>query len=488
MADDLTNPEPSSPPFPIPTTESSSPAAPAASEPAAPETPPPPPSPPPPAPPPPEITEPLFKRLSPLIIGLVVLVGIYFLVTKIVLPRLQTPKAPESITLKYWGLWEPENIITQIISDYQQDHPNVTIQYLRQSPQDYRERLQSALARGDGPDIFRWHNTWLPMLKADLAPLPESIMSPSSFNSTFYPVAKQDVFSNGQYYGIPLMFDSLALYINQDIFSSVPDLSPPTTWDNLRQTAFQLTQRDERGQITQAGVALGSVTNVDNFSDILGLMILQNGGNPGKPDTEAVRSALKFYTLFLTEDHSWSEALPQSTYAFATGKVAMILAPSWRVHDIKQINPQLNFKLYPVPQLPDTTITWATYWIEGVSQKSLHQEAAWEFLNYLSSKAVLLKMFDLTAQTRLFGEPYSRMEMAEALKDDPYIGAIFSQAPMARSWPLASDTYDNGLNDRLIKYYQDAVNGLINRTSEIQVFAALSQGVNQILSQYGLNQ
>jgi multiple sugar transport system substrate-binding protein len=404
------------------------------------------------------------------------------------LPRFQKPKQPETISLKYWGLWEPESLIIELIKDYQQTNPHITVQYLLQSPKDYRERLQSALARGEGPDIFRWHNTWLPMLKADLSPVPDSIIPANQFGSLFYPVVKQDVYSGGRYYGIPLGFDTLALYINQDILNAHPDLKVPTTWDNLRQTAHQLTQLNDQGQLTQAGVALGTANNVDHFSDILGLMILQNGGNPGQPDSEAAASSLKFYTLFTKQDNSWNQTLPASVYAFATGKVAMIFAPSWRVHEIKQINPQLNFKLYPVPQLPGTNITWATYWLEGVSKKSANQQAAWEFLNYLSSKDTQTKMYNLASQTRLFGEPYSRTDLADSLKDDPYVGAVVAQASMAKSWPLASHTFDNGLNDRLIKYYEDAINGLLNKTSDSQVFAALSQGVSQVLSQYGLNQ
>lgn len=377
--------------------------------------------------------------------------------------------------------------MAQIIEDYRTTHPNVTIAYQRQAPQDYRARLQSALARGDGPDIFRWHNTWLPMLKTDLSPVPDNVYPPNEFDTTFYPVVKTDVFSGGNYLGVPLEFDTLVLYVNEDVMAQNPDLKVPTTWDNLRQTAFRLKQTDPTtNQLNRGGIALGTTSNVDHFSDILGLMILQNGGDPGNPSAETVTAALRFYTLFSLSDGTWNEALPNSTLAFATGKVVMMLAPSWRALEVKALNPQLNFKLYPAPQLPGTNITWATYWLEGVSRKSPQQEAAWEFIKYLSSRETLLKFYNLASQTRLFGEPYARQDMASLLQQDPYVGAVINQAIAARSYPLASRTFDDGINDKLIKYYEDAVNGLLDRGNEETIFAQLSGGVAQVLAQYGL--
>lgn len=469
--DNLTPPEP---PFPIAVEEQK-------------------PSNPPVAPPPPAVTEvgtqvrkSNLKRFLPIVIGLGIIILLFLLITKIILPKFQKQKTPDIITLKYWGLWEPENLMAEVISDYQQAHPNVTVQYLRQSPKDYRERLQSSLAKGDGPDIFRWHNTWLPMLKTDLAPIPDTVYSPNEFDTTFYPIVKKDAFFNGHYYGVPLMFDTLVLYVNEDIFQSDSTLKIPTTWDNLRQTAYKLTVRDERGNPTRAGIALGTAANVDNFSDILGLMILQNAGNPGKPDTEAVTSAIKFYTLFGTQDRTWGDQLPNSTYAFATAKTAMMIAPSWRALEVKAISPQLNFKLYPVPQLPGTNISWATYWLEGVSKKSVNTAAAWEFVQYLSSREVLTKMYNLAAKTRLFGEPYPRQDMASLLQADPFLGAVLSQAISAQSWPLSSRTFDNGLNDKIIKYYEDAINSYLNNQPEKDITQNLTQGVTQVLSQYGI--
>jgi hypothetical protein len=59
----------------------------------------------------------------------------------------------------------------------------------------------------------------------------------------------------------------------------------------LRGVANQLTvpgnvsiRRDDN--ITQAGLAIGNASNVDHFSDILALLILQNGGDPTDPTSQ----------------------------------------------------------------------------------------------------------------------------------------------------------------------------------------------------------
>jgi len=393
-----------------------------------------------------------------------------------------TQTAGKQTELTYWGLWEPSTVLQDVFKEFQDSHPNITIKYLEQSPKDYRERLQSALARGDGPDIFRFHNTWVPMLKKDLDSIPDSAMSVNEFQTTFYPVMASDLRSAKSFYGIPLMFDGLGLYYNKKIFQDA-SLTPPKTWEELRTAATQLTIKNE-GQIQRAGIALGTAGNVDNFSDILGLMLLQNGADPADPTTSLAGDALTFYTLFSTNDGVWNDTLPTSTFAFATEKAAMIIAPSWRAHEIRTINPILEFAIVPIPQLPNSEITWASYWVEGVSATGKNKDASWQLLDYLSSKEVLRKLYTAASSNRLFGEPFSRVDMADQLLSDPYVGAYIQGAPNAQSWYLSSRTFDNGLNDRIIKYYEDAVNAVGGGAESKTALTTTAQGVTQVLSQY----
>jgi len=396
------------------------------------------------------------------------------------------------VNLTWWGLWEDDSVVSPLIAEYQQANPNVKIQYVKQSHQDYRERLTNALAKSEGPDIFRFHNSWVPMLKNELDFVPASAMSAGDFAQTFYSVASSDLTSGTGLVGIPLGYDALTLYINDDIFSQ-GGKTPPTTWDELRQTAISLTVKDEQGVITQSGVALGRTENVDHWQEILGLMMLQNGVNLSNPTGKLAEDALTFYTVFSAVDGVWDATLPPSTTTFAGGKVAMYFGPSWRAFEIRQQNPNLKFKTVPVPQLPKSNpnepdVTYATYWAEGVWARSPGKEEAWKFLKFISSQESLQKMYENASKTRLFGEPYPREDMANLLTPDPIVGSIVTQAPDAQSWYLAARTFDGvtGINSQLGKYFEDAVNAVNTGIPAAKALETVASGVSQVLSQYGL--
>jgi multiple sugar transport system substrate-binding protein len=392
----------------------------------------------------------------------------------------------------WWGLWENESIISPLIAEYQAKNPKVKIKYIEQSKQDYRERLTNALAKGTGPDVFTFHNSWVPMFKNYLDPIPASIMTPSEFSQTYYPVIVGDLTSGTGILGIPLGYDAITLFINNDIFANYGK-NPPITWDDLRSLAIELTRKDDQGVIVQSGVALGRVENVDNWQEILALMMLQNGVDPSNPTGKLAEDALTFFTLFSTSDGVWDKSLPASTAMFAGGKLAMYIAPSWRVFEILQLNPSLNFKTVPLPQLAKANpsqkdVSYATYWVQGVSNKGLNKMASWDFLKFISSKDSLSKLYANASKQRKFGEAYPRVDMASLLTDHPVLGSIISQAANARSWYLQSRTFDGptGINSLINKYFEDAVNAVNKGSSAKQALTTVVQGVQQVLKQYGI--
>lgn len=438
-------------------------------------------------------TPPAPKRRFPkvatyiLVAGVVALLG--FLVWRFIVPGLTGSK---EVTVTWWGLWEDDSIVSPLIEEYERANPNIKIDYVKQSKQDYRERLTSAFAKGTGPDLFRYHNTWVPMFRSELDTIPAAVMSSADFARGFYPVAVSDLTSGVGLVGIPLEYDAITFYVNEDIFAAF-GATVPTTWDELRSTAKDLTTKDESGAILQSGVALGRTENVDHWQEILAAMALQNGANLAVPQGPLAEDAISFFTLFSSTDGVWDTTLPSSTVAFAAGKVAMYFGPSWRAFEIRGQNPSLNFRTYPFPQLPKDTanqpdVVYATYWTEGVSSRSEVRDEAWNFLAFLSTRASLEKLYENASRLREFGEPYPRTDMQSLLSAHPTLGALITQAPDAQSWYLASRTFDGptGINTQISEYFKDAINSVNSGKRADKVTEALAAGVKQVLVQYGL--
>ncbi|MCL4390254.1 MAG: extracellular solute-binding protein [Patescibacteria group bacterium] len=392
------------------------------------------------------------------------------------------------VTITMWGMWEPESVYSVVADDYHRAHPNVTVKYIKQSPLNYRDRAISALALSDGPDIVLIHNSWLPMFVNSVAPVPADVMSPSDFRSAFYPTATADLMAGGKPYALPTEIDDLGLYVNQDIFNAA-GVSLPTTWDEFRTAADKLTVRDSGGRIKTAGAALGAVSNVDHWQDILSLMMLQAGVNMNTGlSSDAAAGALSYYTTFVTVDKVWDETQDASTLAFAQGKLAMYFGPSWRFFDFKQINPNLNFKVIPVPQLTGgAKVNLASYWAAAVSAKSPQAKTAWDFVKFAASQDELTKLYAAESKLREFGEPYPLVAMATMLSADPNAGPFVLAGPTAKSSYLVSATNDGdtGINSRIGKYYVDAINGVLKGTDPKTALATVQQGVTQVLQSYG---
>ena len=421
-----------------------------------------------------------------IVFAVVIFAFIFFILLKLILG---SRKPAKNITLTYWGLWEESQVFAPLIEEYKKTHPNIEIKYQKMDPQNYREKLITRSKNGQGPDIFRFHNTWLPQIKEIASPLPETVMNKNEFEKTFYKIHQKDLKIGNYYYGIPLEIDGLVLIYNESLLKKVGIVSPPSTWDELTDAVARLTVKDKNGQLITSGIAIGTSSNIDHFSDIFGLMLAQNGGDITKLDQPEAAGALEIYRKFAEPPNAfWDENMPNSTLAFIQEKVAMILAPSWQVLVIKNANPDINLKVAPVPTIPGLPpLSIANYWVEGVSRYSRFQIEGWKFIRFLVEKENLTKLFENQNKLRLFGEPYSRVDLAPLLSQHPYLAAVIKQGEYYISLPLVSRTFDNGLNDEIIKYIEDAINATIQGVSYSEALRTAKQGVDQVLNKFKLH-
>lgn len=431
-----------------------------------------------------------FRKIFKILIVLLVtfgFIGLMMFALSIFPKNSSSTAGNGQVKLTYWGLLEDPSVMQGIISDFEKQNPKITVEYSKQDINQYKQRLDARIAAGTGPDIFRFHNTWYPMLSKILLPLPNDTISKEEFARNYYPVVQKDLIKNGAIYGIPLEIDTLSLFINTALFQTA-GLSRPVTWNDFINAARVMTVKDENKKIKTAGAGIGTYDNVTHAPDILSLLFLQNGVDFKNitASSDRIQGAFNFYTSFAKDESAvWDNTLDPTILAFSKGNLGMFFGYSWDFYTIKQFNPNLNFQIVPVPQLPNQNVTLASYWAEGVSARSKNQKEALLFMKYLARKDIAQRLYAEESKTRLFGEPYARIDLADNLKDNPNAYTFVSQAPDAQSSFFVDSTNDSGLNQQLNTYLGQAINSILNNGSVESEFDNFSKGILPVLGQYG---
>ncbi len=360
-----------------------------------------------------------------------------------------TPSEPP-VTLVIWRVFEDEQTLRPVMDAYSQLHPNVQFRYERKDIAGYEDALLNALAAGAGPDIYSIHNDWLPKYQDKMAPAPAGLFTARDFRDAFIDVAWEDLTASGELYAIPFNSDVLALFYNRDMLGSAGIAQPPRTWNEMIDAVKKLTRQDRLGNFVVNGVAMGTSTNINRATDILSLLMLQNGTQVyntsrsvstidreiSSPDGDRYNpgaQAIEFFTQFANpakETYTWNAKNNYSIDAFVAGQTAMIFGYSYLVPTIRNKAPLLNFGIAPVPQIDLTRpkVNFANYFAESVSKASPNAAVAWDFLKFASSAEQMRKMYEVHPQ------PAARKDIISEQIGDHDLGVFAEGALTAKTF------------------------------------------------------
>jgi ABC-type glycerol-3-phosphate transport system substrate-binding protein len=367
------------------------------------------------------------------------------------------------VELDYWGLWEPPSVVQPLIDEFEDQNPNIKINYSQQTFSNYESKLFTRLRQATGatepaPDIFRIHNTWTPKYYQYLSPVPAQIMTAEEYQEKFYPTAISDFTAkDGNIYAIPWYLDGLVVFYNKQLLAQEEIQKPPSDWDSFFELAQDLTQKDASGRILQSGLAIGTSRNINHSAEILAYLFLLEGievidetRTQVTLNTPRVERVFETYTDFARGDDAiWSSTLRTDLEMFFSGDLAMMIAPSWRAFDIIEAAPTIEFDTATLPQLEANpeNVYYSTYWGDTVSKASTNPLAAWKFVNFLAQKEQQMELYSNSSKIRAFGEPYSLVKLNGEMLGKPYVSAIAEMAPDMKAIPWGDEvTVNNTLN------------------------------------------
>lgn len=381
------------------------------------------------------------------------------------------PREPSPFTLLIWGFEDPPEIWQAIANDYSENAVrSATVEYVKKNRETYESELINALASGQGPDIFILKDSWLEKHKDKIAPLPDGELGyrKQDLKTAFADgLAAAIVGEKNELLGVPLAFDTLALFYNRDLFNSANIPSPPEAWDDIADQSKRLTKLSEVGGIRRSGVALGTAANMEHASDILLALIYQSGGNVLDPESKksaiknpATESSLAFYTAFADstkKTYSWNSFFDDSLAAFAKGETAMAFGYSRDVLKIIALNPHLNFDAAPLPQPKNlkNRVTVGRFDLLAVSRISEERTNAWNFLLWLKNKDAEKIYIDAA------GLPPARRDLVASKPPRDYLIPFYNQVLPARAIPIRG-------GDSLLQIINDMIDSTANRKFTVQ--------------------
>jgi len=293
----------------------------------------------------------------------------------------------------------------ELIAEFEEMHPNVEIVYDHAPHDNFEQKILTAFAGGEGPDVF-WAGDWMmPQFFEQniVAPVQYSVFgvdSTAGFAELFEPGSLEPFTHEGDVYTGGLSeYNTFSLLINMDHFEEagipLPAQDEPITWEEFAEIAEQLAQQDADGNITRNALVWPFTNGIWTVL-ILEPLVHQLGGQlvdpeTGQPDfiSEEMVKTMQYIQDLRFERNAVDPALYTGVLDdFANETTSTIIAGPWAISNLERLNPDLDYMVVPLPKWADgerVTTLYAWAWFVNPRSEPEVQEMAWEFVNYLSS-------------------------------------------------------------------------------------------------------
>lgn len=333
-----------------------------------------------------------------------------------------------SVTISHWQ--HHSDARAELVQNFADEYDGASIDFQSIPYESYFQKLGAALEAGNGPCVFQLPANILAEFhdRGQLAPVPDSVMSADEIEEAFTPASIRLLKIEGEYYALPTDVQTLLLFYNDDLFEEA-GLDPTqdfATWEDLRQAAIALTNTNG-SKLTQAGLDISSSPYQWYYS--APTLAYEDGlvndeTNDVNYDSEPGYQAWDRLTSLVLDDGVDSPEFLAEQSKFAIGKAGMTFREYTFTGVYNLTAPDLNFSVHVAPPVADETFApvASTSWSYAVSKDCADQDAAWEWVSYLTSEDAQ------RTWTAEGGELPSRSALLEdeSLQDDPNVAAGFA--------------------------------------------------------------
>jgi multiple sugar transport system substrate-binding protein len=345
---------------------------------------------------------------------------------------------------------DPDKSLQSLAKKFEQQNPGVKVQITPVPWASAHDKLTTAIAGGNTPDMSVIGTTWM----AEMAGMNGFQATPTSIKSSdFYPGQWDTTKYKDTSYGVPFIADTTAVYYRTDITTKA-GIKGPLAGDRdgyLKDLkAIQATAGKQNPKLRYAsGLSIGF-----NSWIFLLPLVWQQGGDIYDPSTKkftfdspAVAKALEYYASVPKEGLAPTDKT-DSLQAFQDGQIAVYKDGAWVSGSLRKDAAKLDgkWKTMPLPKGKQAA-GFAGGSDLAVFKDAKNSDAAWKFAEFLTEPANLAAYAKATGSLPATPGAWD----AAKLSDDEAMQAFAEQLkvskapPAITTWQQVADAIDSEL-------------------------------------------
>ena len=338
------------------------------------------------------------------------LVNTFMRITKLILLLLFGISCNSSengnLKIKFWAMGAEAEYVTKLIPEFEKQNPGIKIDVQQIPWNAAQEKLVTAFASDNTPDICQLGNTWIPQFSSLNA-----IISLDDFISKSRVIKKENYFAgvwdtnvmDSSLYGIPWYIDTRVMFYRTDVFKKAGYDNPPRSWQEL----YDLCKKIKTLYPGQDKYAIYLPTNEWAPYIIFALQnnasLLKENNSKGNFSAQEFKEAFEFLTRFHKEKLA-PIGISQVTnvyQAFVEQYFSIYISGPWNINEFKKwMTGDLADKWSTAPMPAKNGDHYPGVSLAGgaslvIFKDCEHKDIAWKFIEYLSQTSTQLEFYHL---------------------------------------------------------------------------------------------
>ncbi len=389
----------------------------------------------------------------------------------------------ENVTIKFWAMGSEAEQISKILPEFEKKYPNIKVKVQQIPWTAAQEKLITAFASDNTPDICQLGNTWIPQF-ASL----NAIIDLSDFIARSSTVKAENFFSgiwetniiDNRVFGIPWYVDTRLMFYRKDVFDRAGFKNPPKNWDELYSLCKKIKELNKGKEKYPIFIPTNEWNSFIIFGLQAGAKLLKEKDTRGNFSSKEFKEAFDYLIRFHKEKLTpFGMMQVTNVYqAMAEEYISIYISGPWNIPEFKKwMTGDLADKWATAPmpgyrnEYPGLSLAGGSSLV--IFKDSKHKNEVWKLIEFLSEPKIQLKVYRVTNNLPSVIEAWNDSSLA----NDIYMKAFYQQLQRVTSAPKIPE-WEQIVFSKLQQYAEFAARGVM--TTE-EALKKLDEDADRIL-------